>query len=83
MTFDLSVSVEYKVTIERHIEELLLRKKTSGLRVTPATETLFGMTNDLEILPMKRAEAFHSTVAQLLLLVVRVRPDALTTIHSP
>jgi hypothetical protein len=78
MTFDFGTSGECKITMERYIEEILKRRKTTGTRVTPATETLFDVTEDLELVPKERAEEFHSTVAQLLFLALRARPDVLT-----
>ena len=51
-----------------------------GAAPTPAAKGLFDVNLDSKPLNAKRAEAFHSTVAQLLFLAKRGRPDILTAV---
>ena len=52
----------------------------AGAAPSPAAKDLFDVNLDSKPLNAKRAEAFHSTVAQLLFLAKRGRPDILPAV---
>jgi len=79
MTFDFSSREQLKVTMENFVSELLKECKVEGVASTPANNNLF-QVDDEAALDSDNKEYFHSTVAQLLYLAKRVRPDLLFSV---
>jgi hypothetical protein len=64
-TFDLRTDGEYRVNMEGYINDVLELYGVTGSRVTPATEVLSSITEDLHLLNDDTTEEFHSRVAKL------------------
>ena len=82
MTFDYSAKRgAVKVTMEGFIDEFIkdMDGKIDGVSRTPASRNLFEIGNS-KLLDKDQKEFFHSTVARLLYLAKRVRPDLLLAI---
>lgn len=62
-----------KQSLEESITESGMEIKKSA--INPARGDLFEVDDDLPVLPKKELEMFHSTVAKLLHLSIRARPD--------
>ena len=60
--------------------DLLEEYKVTEKRVTPAAEGLFEISDSLDRLPDAASKIFHSRVAKLLYLALRVRPDILLAV---
>ena len=82
MDFDFSTKKEVKITMIGYIKKLIkdfqestgvdLKGKTA---VTPTRPNLFQVRKSMKKLPEKQKKIFHHTVAQLLYLYKRTRPD--------
>jgi hypothetical protein len=79
MTLDFSEPGKAKCTMEGYVEDLLKAAGVTGKVNTPAVETLFDIC-DSPLLTDDLREDFHSTVAKLLYLAKRVRPDLLVAV---
>ena len=65
------------LTMQSYITETSKEHGVEGVAATPATENLFKIDEDAEVLSKTAKEKFHRAVAQLLYLSTRVRPDSL------
>jgi hypothetical protein len=79
MSFDFSTQSEVKITMDGYTRDLIKFANIQGTAATPATEHLF-TTRESEQLGNEKKELFHSTMAKILYLAKRVRPDLLTAI---
>jgi histone deacetylase 1/2 len=79
-TFDFSSEGKVKISMKGYVEDIVSLYGVKGVAVTPATNDLFVVKEDLERLSGTEAEVFHSRVAKLLYLAKRVRPDILTAV---
>ena len=68
------------LTMQSYITETSKEHGVEGVAATPATENLFKIDEDAEVLSKTAKEKFHRAVAQLLYLSTRVRPDILLPI---
>ena len=59
----------------------LLLKNTNQSSETPAANSLLSVNNSSELLSVQHREKFHSTVAALLYIAKRTRPDILFTVN--
>jgi uncharacterized protein Yka (UPF0111/DUF47 family) len=80
MEFDYSVDGVVKISMKNMIEELLDELEVDGIASSPAANYLFKVTEDLPPLSSYDRELFHSTIAKLLYMSKRARPDILTAI---
>jgi hypothetical protein len=78
-TFDVTASGKCDVTMAGYVSDLLDDQKVTGHATTPASEDLFD-PGEGELLPPVERKNFHSTLAKLLYLSKRVRPDLLTAV---
>jgi hypothetical protein len=69
-----------KVDMSKYVRSILEENKTAGTVNTPAANHLFDISDDAEPLEKTKAESFHTTVAQLLYLCKRARPDIMTAV---
>jgi hypothetical protein len=79
-TFDFMIPGQVRVTMAGYIRDILDDLKVDGYRVTPATDFLFEVTEGFDVVPDDKMKEYHSIVARLLYLALRVRPDILTSI---
>ena len=79
-SFDFRREGECKVSMVGYTSDLLEDYKVTGKRVTPAAENLFEINDSMERLPDAASKVFHSRVAKLLYLAMRVRPDILLAV---
>ncbi|CAN0030781.1 unnamed protein product, partial [Sphacelaria rigidula] len=84
MMFDFSKEGEVTISMDRYIEDIIAQwnSDAKGSALTPATGVLFNVDTDSPILSKKESERFHSTVAKLLYIAKRVRPDILTAVTA-
>lgn len=80
MTFDFSKDGEVKVTMEKYIDDLLKHYDVKGKAATPAKEDVFKVDDTSEPLDDELRGEFHTVVAKLLYLTMRVRPDIMVAI---
>ena len=81
MTFDYSTIGKCKVTMKQYVSDLLeFCKDIEGTAKTPASDSLFQVEDNGEILSSAEKKLFHSVTAKILYLAKRVRPDLLTAI---
>jgi hypothetical protein len=76
MQWDFSHHGEVKVTMEGFTSELCRSADIKSIVNTPASDQLF-VIRDVPLLSPSDKEEFHSTVAKILYLAKRVRPDIL------
>ena len=79
-TFNFSSEGKVKVTMEAFVADFLSYCGATGGAVTPAKEDLFVVDENALELSFAEKEEFHSRVAKLLYLSIRVRPDLLTAV---
>ena len=84
MLFDFSKEGEVTISMDRYIEEIIAQwnSQVKGAATTPATGVLFNVDTESAALSKKERERFHSTVAKLLYIAKRVRPDILTAVTA-
>lgn len=80
MTFDLSQPGEARVSMKGYVDELLESSGMTGGARTPATDGLFEAREGAEIAAESERVMFHSTVAKILYLAKKSRPDLLLTV---
>jgi hypothetical protein len=68
------------IQMNGYIKNLIESNNVKGEANTPAAEDLF-IINELPLLPLDAQKRIHSTVAQLLYLSTRVRPDILLPVN--
>jgi hypothetical protein len=79
----LSMNLNFKdngtcdVKMTNYIEKLIKENGIYAKAATPASNDIFQIDENSENLNIKEKEKFHTTVAQLLYLATRVRPDIL------
>ena len=82
MDFDFTVPNEVSIGMKGYLEEIIddfpgeLNKKAS----TPAADYLFDIDPNKKLLPPQQKDIFHQTVARLLWVAMRSRPDILTAL---
>jgi hypothetical protein len=81
MNLDFSIAGKVKVTQDGFIQDFLndMDGVIDGTKTYPATKDLFKI-GESELLDISKKEFFHSTVARLLYLAKRTRPDLLLSI---
>jgi hypothetical protein len=79
-TFDFSVDGEVSVSMEGYVRDVLDSYEVTGYRVTPATASLYEVTEGLSPLSDTEQSEFHSCVMKLMFLAQRARPDILTPV---
>ena len=80
MSFDFSDAERVKISMTNYVEELIKECKVEGIASSPANNNLFQTEETSTPLNNEDKEYFHSTVAQLLYLAKRVRPDILLAV---
>ena len=83
MDLDYSELVNVKISMIKYLEKIFASfpEIIKSIRDTPAANHLFQVRDDdLKLLPEEQAQAFHHTVAQLLFLCMRARPDIQTAV---
>ena len=80
MVFDTSTEGEARVTMKGFVDDLLKWYGGSGTANSPAGETLFSEKVGAAVCQEEVRKRFHSTVAKLLYLPKRARPDILTAV---
>lgn len=78
MVLDYSVEGECHVAMPGFMDELL--EGIEGKAATPATDTLFKVREDAELLGPKEQAELHTIVAQLLYLTKHTRPDIMVPV---
>lgn len=69
------------VEMQKYVEDLLNDfQHVNGCSKTPALSDLFTVDHDSALLNSADAKSFHSTIARILYLAKRIRPDLLTSI---
>ena len=79
MEFDFSVPRQVSIKMDKYVDDLLRTTGTTGKADTPAADTLF-QVRAAEKLSSNAKNDFHSTVASILYMAKRARPDLLTAI---
>jgi histone deacetylase 1/2 len=81
MNFDFGIAGEVKITMNGFIEDIIndMNGVIDGIKDTPATRDLFKI-GESELINDEMREFYHSTVARLLYLAKRARPDLLLAI---
>ena len=77
-TFDFGVKGECTVTVGGNTHDLLGMRASKKEGVTPATEDLFVVGSDAELLPTELRDVFHSVCAKAYYMALRTRSDVLT-----
>ena len=82
MTFDYSTTGKVAITMQDYIERMLddLPQDMNGTAATPAASHLFDVNPGAVRLDHNTADLFHTTVAKLLFLCKRARPDIHTAV---
>jgi hypothetical protein len=82
MNLDYSEPGCVKVDMTEYVKKILdkMPKKMDGTATTPAADYMFTITEGIELLDEKTSEFFDATVAKLLFLCKRGRPDIQTAI---
>ncbi len=86
MDLDYSGTKNVKISMIKYLKKIFVAfpEKITTTAETPAAEHLFkvaeGDDHTSKILPEEQAQAFHHTVAQLLFLCMRARPDIQTAL---
>ncbi len=84
MTLDFSDPGKVKIIMDDYLRKLFAELPDDGyydgIASTPAGPRLFDVRDNAPLLNKVQADFFHSTVARLLFLSMRARPDILTTI---
>ena len=86
MDLDYSGTKNVKISMIKYLKKIFVAfpEKITTTAETPAAEHLFkvaeGDDHTTKILPEEQAQAFHHTVAQLLFLCMRARPDIQTAV---
>ena len=81
MVFDFSQEGKCRITMDGYMEDLMaVCEDIKGNAKTPASDDLFKINEDDELLNKGEREYFHSLTAKFLYLAKRVRPDILTAV---
>jgi hypothetical protein len=82
MTLDYSEEGALKIHMRDYVKKILdkMPEKMDGTATLPAAEHLFQIQDNIELLDESNSEFFHATVAKLLFLCKRGRPDIQTAI---
>jgi hypothetical protein len=80
MTIDRSSDEYIEVKMEKYTKEILSSCKVTGISRVPASTTLFDIDDSAPKLDSEQSEWFHSTVASILYMALRTRPDILTAV---
>jgi hypothetical protein len=84
MTLDYSETNFVKIDMTKHVRKILdkMPKNMNGTATLPAADHLFQIVDGVELLDTATSDFFHATVAKLLFLCKRGRPDIQTAIAS-
>jgi Reverse transcriptase (RNA-dependent DNA polymerase) len=80
MVLDLTHPGEARVTMKGFVDDMLKSSGVTGGARTPATEGLFEVRANATACTEQRRKDFHSTVAKMLYLAKRTRPECLTAV---
>ncbi len=82
LSFDFATEGQVTITAPGFMKDLISSCRPPGSAVSPATEHLFDVRTDALMTPPSPADCiyFHSTVAKLLYIAKRTRPDILVTV---
>jgi hypothetical protein len=82
MTLDYSEEGALKIHMRDYVKKILdkMPEKMDGTATLPAAEHLFQIQDNIELLDESNSEFFHATVAKLLFLCKRGRPNIQTAI---
>ena len=78
--FDLTTAGKARVSMTGYVEDMLRGSGTAGGARTPATEGLFNVRDDSDMVNEEQRVRFHRLVAKMLYLAKRARPDCLTAV---
>jgi hypothetical protein len=81
MSFDFSVPGRVSISMKGYLQEFLKDNVVHGTCSSPASNKLFDVDEDSKPLEAERAKAFHTSVARLLYLSKRTRPDILLPVN--
>ena len=80
MSFDFSDMERVRISMTNYVDDLLKECKVEGTASSPANNNLFQQEETSKLLSKEDREYFHATVAQLLYLAKRIRPDILLSV---
>ena len=80
MVFDLSHPAEARVTMKGYVDVVLDLSKVEGGAKTPATDGLFEVRKDSELVGEDEMRLFRSEVMRLMYLAKKTHPDLLMTV---
>ena len=80
MVFDFTSSDYLSISMDAYVSEVLKECNVAGTAPSPCNNNIFHVDDNSKLLERSSKEYFHSTVAKLLYLSKRVRPDLLLTI---
>ena len=82
MLLDYTETGVVKIDMQEYVTKILgeMPEDMDGTASSPAAEYLFTIKNGIELLNQEKSEFFHATVAKLLFLCKRGRPDIQTAI---
>lgn len=80
MIFDYSVDGEVSISMPKYVEDYLKKYQSVGRGKTPASESLFSVSEDSPKVSHETRESFHSEVATILFLSYRIRGDIMFAI---
>ena len=82
MDFDMSKDGEVSISMKGYISEIIeeFPEHIGNTANTPAATHLFDIKDNRTLLPLDQKEVFHQTVAKLLWVAMRARPDILTAL---
>jgi hypothetical protein len=80
MLFDYSTPGSVAITMPAYVDTMLKLSNTIGTASSPAGHNLFTVKSDSQLLTSTDKDSYHSTVARLLYLSKRTRPDLLLTV---
>jgi hypothetical protein len=80
MIFDYSTEGEVAISMKQMIDEAINEMNVSGTSACPANLNLFNVNEDSPPMSKDNSDKFHSSVAKLLYVAKRGRPDILTAV---
>ena len=80
MTIDKSSGEYIEIGMCKYIEDIIISNNVRGISRVPASPNLFDISENARRLSDDEADNFHSVVASLLYLALRVRPDIMVAV---
>jgi hypothetical protein len=80
MSFDFAAPGEVRITMDNCVQDILQSCGQVSTKPTPAASTLFDVRDNAEKATEEQRKHFHTSVAKMLYLAKRVRPECLTAV---